>query len=315
MMKTNKLFKSPAVTVVALVAGVGLLLFSVLGTARAALDYRSNIHSIQVQMDDIGLSLLEKGAQDKEAKVVSHRNYDKEAAAKDNATEEESWDQEVPGQLLTGMLAENETVALNRNYKEELSVQNTGTINTYVRVKIYKYWKVTDEEGNTRKLTTLSPDLIHLSLDGKDLYDEDVTKFGDWLKDKDEDANSDERVVLYYDHLLNSQDVSSLFADTISIDNSIAKQLTQTTTTEEDKDGNKTTTIVTTYDYDGIEFCLEARADAVQEHNAEDAIKSAWGLDVTIDEEAKTLALGKAAASDASDEDASDTEERRADLL
>ena len=40
--------------------------------------------------------------------------------------------------------------------------------------------------------------------------------------------------------------------------------------------------ITTTYDYDGLQFCVEASVDAVQEHNAEDAILSAWGRKVSI---------------------------------
>ena len=42
------------------------------------------------------------------------------------------------------------------------------------------------------------------------------------------------------------------------------------------------TTITTAYDYDGLQFCVEASVDAVQEHNAEDAILSAWGRKVSI---------------------------------
>ena len=42
-------------------------------------------------------------------------------------------------------------------------------------------------------------------------------------------------------------------------------------------DDNGLTTITTTYEYDGASFVLEATVDAVQTHNAEDAIKSAWG--------------------------------------
>ena len=38
------------------------------------------------------------------------------------------------------------------------------------------------------------------------------------------------------------------------------------------------------YDFDGVRFVMEAEVDAVQTHNAQDAIKSAWGVDVTIDE-------------------------------
>ena len=44
------------------------------------------------------------------------------------------------------------------------------------------------------------------------------------------------------------------------------------------------TTITTTYDYDGVSFRIEVEVDAVQEHNAEDAIWSAWGKRVTVND-------------------------------
>ena len=37
-----------------------------------------------------------------------------------------------------------------------------------------------------------------------------------------------------------------------------------------------------TYDYDGASFVVEAEVDAVQTHNAQSAIKSAWGVDVEV---------------------------------
>ena len=46
----------------------------------------------------------------------------------------------------------------------------------------------------------------------------------------------------------------------------------------------------TSYLYNGYRFFLEAEVDAVQTHNAEDAIKSAWGVDVSIGED-KSLHL------------------------
>ena len=48
--------------------------------------------------------------------------------------------------------------------------------------------------------------------------------------------------------------------------------------------------ITTSYAYDGYRFCLEAEVDAVQTHNAEDAVKSAWGVDVNIAQDG-TLSL------------------------
>mgnify|MGYP000037232964 CR=1 FL=1 len=50
-------------------------------------------------------------------------------------------------------------------------------------------------------------------------------------------------------------------------------------------DDNGLTTITTTYEYDGALFVLEATVDAVQTHNAKDAIKSAWGVDVNISDD------------------------------
>ena len=39
--------------------------------------------------------------------------------------------------------------------------------------------------------------------------------------------------------------------------------------------------ITTTYKYDGVEFHVDVEVDAVQTHNAQDAIKSAWGVDAS----------------------------------
>ena len=52
--------------------------------------------------------------------------------------------------------------------------------------------------------------------------------------------------------------------------------------TQEAKQEGNYTTILTTYDYDGVKFQIEVEVDAVQEHNAEDAIWSAWGKRVTF---------------------------------
>ena len=149
-------------------------------------------------------------------------------------------------------------------YPEELKVCNTGTINQYIRVSIYKYW--TDAEGN--RLTYLSPDLIDLHLTNLDT---------DWILD--EAASTPERTVLYYKHLLYASEneaqgasETSLFADTLTIDQSLLQKVTQ----EKTISGN-VTNITTSYDYDGVQFWLEAQVDAVQEHNAEDAAWSAWG--------------------------------------
>ena len=74
---------------------------------------------------------------------------------------------------------------------------------------------------------------------------------------------------------MESGKTSPVFADTISINGDIATIVERTS---EAADG----TITTTYLYDGEQFVLEAEVDAVQTHNAKEAIASAWGVDVNI---------------------------------
>ncbi len=38
-------------------------------------------------------------------------------------------------------------------------------------------------------------------------------------------------------------------------------------------------TITTVYKYDGVMFNVDVEVDAVQTHNAQDAIRRAWGVD------------------------------------
>ena len=77
--------------------------------------------------------------------------------------------------------------------------------------------------------------------------------------------------------MLETGATSPSFAERLKIDQSVMNKVTQTTV-KTDK-GTKT---ITTFDYDGAQFCVEAVVDAVQEHNAADAIWSAWGRRVTV---------------------------------
>ena len=51
--------------------------------------------------------------------------------------------------MLEGMLAEEEELVVGKKYNEELSVKNTGDIDQYVRVSIYKYWIDADAKTET----------------------------------------------------------------------------------------------------------------------------------------------------------------------
>ena len=252
MKRIKRFLKSPAATMISFFLAVGLLLFSTIGGARAALTYFSDTYVSRVQTSHIGVTLLENG------RAIAKRDYNETSAGTgDDRT----------GVLLANLLAKDEKFAVGKKYKEELSVKNSGTIDQYVRVSVFRYW-LKDE----KKDRTLSPELIGLNL---------VNVGGDWLLD--ETSTTEERIVLYYSKLLKAGETSSLFADSIKIDNMIATKVTQVPV-----EGKKNT-IRTVYDYDGMQFCVEAKVDAVQNHNAEDAIWSAWGKRVTVDNDTLKL--------------------------
>ena len=233
MKKLKNFLTSPKVSLAAFVLAAGLLLFSSIGGARAALAYYSENYVSRVQMQNIGVTLVENGT------------------AVPDGGEENS--------LLSNLVSEDEEFMLGKVYPEELRVQNTGSINEYVRVSIYKYWK--DDKG--AKMPNLSPDLIKLNF---------VNTGSAWLEDTE--AKTAERTVLYYSSVLGAGQTTVLFADTLTVDGAVATKVTQETAA----DG----TVQAVYEYDGVEFCVEAKVDAVQEHNGQDAIWSAWGRRVTV---------------------------------
>lgn len=253
-MKRNKKRKdflfSNRLFILLFAVAVGLLLFGGIGGARAALQYYSDTYSSEIRMKDIGVSLLENGED------VSRRDYNGEVA-------DGSWDEHT-GMLLTGMLAETDgKLELNKNYTEHLSIRNSGTIDSYVRVTVYRYFL----DPNGEKTRKISPDLIKLHFvnvvgtNGENCFVEDLS------------AKTVERNVFYYTKLLKSGEETPLFADTILIDGSLATYVN----TKVEKG-----VVSSYYDFDGYKFIVEAHVDSVQDHNAEAAILSAWGKDVCI---------------------------------
>lgn len=301
-MKKRKTNRMPILTMVLFVAASGLLLFSTIGGARAALTYYSENYTSSFEMFHIGVTLNENGD------PVSKRDYDKNG----------NW-KESGGALLQRELEPNNDIVLNKEYTEELTVTNSGDIDEYVRVTILKYWldtrtlpagkeleDLTEKElAALCKLTDLSPALIDLNLicDATKAYNEG--KDNGWILDRQltnselvNDKNPGERTVLYYSKPLVTEEeakneggesTTQPFADTLRIDGSIASIVSQTKTTEKTANG-EFTTIVTTYKYNGVTFIIKAQVDAVQTHNAEDAILSAWGREVSIAEDG-TLSL------------------------
>lgn len=248
MKKKKKSF--PKVTVLLLAAAAVLLVGSGVGSARAALTYYSENYSVQMNMQSIGVSLLEND------KVVSSRDY----------VSNNEWKGTSEGTLLTNLLGKDETFTPGKKYNEAISVKNSGTIDTFVRVIITKSWQ--DKEG--KKNPKLSPDLIELNF---------LTDNG-WQIAKDQSTT--ERTVLYYTKAVAAGDSTPALSDTIRIKPSIAKDVTKHV------DDN---TITYTYKYNGYTFHIDAEVDAVQTHNAKDAIKSAWGVDVNVSDDETTMSL------------------------
>ena len=234
-----------------LAAAALLLVGSTVGSTRAALTYYSENYTAQVNMSSIGVTLMENG------KAVSQRDY------ADNG----EWTGNADGKLLTNMLGEGEKLTPGKKYEEELTVKNSGNIDTFVRVILTKSWQ--DEKG---KDTTLSPELIELN----------VLEQSGWVVADVE--SSPERIVMYYTKALPAGAETPALSDTIRIDHKIAEKVTK----QVSADGK---TIRYVYDYDGYTFNLDAEVNAVQTHNAKDAIKSAWGVDVNVSADETSISL------------------------
>lgn len=248
---TERKKHGPLAALALLAAAAVLLAISGTQTARAALTYFSQDYAAQVQMYDIGVTLIENG-QD-----VSWRNYTRR---------DDVWN-ETTGTLLQSLLPAGEQLQLGRSYPEAIAVRNTGSIDQYVRVKLYTYWTNADGSKNTE----LSPDWIDLHL----------TAGSGWVEDTS--ARTAERRVLYYTNILPTGAAAPALSDTLTINDGLAAKVTETRATN----AAGQTVITTTYDYDGVQFNLEAEVDAVQTHNAADAILSAWGVRVNITDDGR----------------------------
>ena len=249
--------KIPVLPTALLSAAALLLAGSTVGSTRAALTYFSENYSASVNISQIGVSIEENG------ETVSSRDY----AGNDQ------WS-ETSTSLFSNLLdTENgETLALGKKYDDSITIKNSGSIDTFVRAVVTKSWQ--DREGN--KDTSLDPDFIRLNF---------LTENG-WQID--EGASTAERTVLYYTNLLAPGESTPelLGQDALSIDSAVGSKVTQTETQTDEG-----TVITTEYAYDGYSFHVEVEADAVQTHNAADAIKSAWGVDVNVSEDGNSISL------------------------
>lgn len=171
--------------------------------------------------------------------------------------------------LLGNLLGDDTKLVPGKTYDEVIQVANSGQIDSYVRVLIRKYWL--DESGK-KASDKLDPSYIELIPSASDK----------WVKSHDSTA---EREIFYYKDILktsetNKKEMTDAVIDGIKINGAILKEVIQHT------NGNK---ISYEYKYDGCKFVVEVEAQAIQTHNAVDAIKSAWGVNATIEDGVLTV--------------------------
>ena len=260
----KKIRRSPVVAGLLFLLAVVLLFAGSVGGTQAALQIYSSDYISAFELDHIGITLYENGT------PVSFRNYGDAAAS--------GFTEKQDGDLVLKTLEDDPSFQIGRKYPFVITCKNTGTIDHYLRVTVYKYWVQVgkDEEfglkgwfhglsSNTEKLLDVekhSPATIHLGYNGSEGYNSSA-----WAKDPD--SSTAERDVYYYTGILPVGGETAPLFDTLWVDSSVAKSVITNTV------GSLTTY---TYAYDGYGFVVQAEADAVQTHNAKAAIRSAWGL-------------------------------------
>ena len=232
MNKIRDFLSRPVVTVALFALALVLLGESALGGARASLTIESQDYNSQIRTSNISVALVENG----------------------NMVEED-------GTLLEDLLVRNKKddldVALKtgKHYTETLQVENTGAIEAYVRVTVYKYW-IEMKDNKPVKVPDMDSKWIKLGFD----------ESKGWKVDPK--AHTEERDVLYYSPILASGERSDPFLTYVYIDNEAGKQVSQTL---------ENGVIRTTYLFNDKYFCLEVHVDGVQTHSADMAKLSAWG--------------------------------------
>ncbi len=229
----KKFFRSPVVTGLTFLLAVVMLFAGTVGVAQAALSIFSGNYLSNIYMQNIGVDLLQ-------------------------ATKSDGSDAQPATDVVKTML-NGAQVQPGTSYPFVLSVKNTGAINQYVRVSVYKYWS-----DSTGKRTDLNPRLIQIT----------PANTSKWVQ---HDDSTDERLVFYHQGILASGATSVPLTASLQVDKSLVNYV-EKTVTETTTDGVKTTTITYTYAFDGLDLTVDVVVDAVQEHNIAKAALSAWGV-------------------------------------
>ncbi len=268
----KKFFKSSVMTALMFALSILLLSVGTIGGTQAALQRESNLYQGQISMKNIGVTLSESTNGGADWKTISYRNYDKVDA-------NGQWNVQT-GYLIHDMVkdAGDSALKIGKTYDFHLKVINSGSINQYTRVTIYKYFvdasgnKIAPNEygwfnGNGTKQMNIDPlDLITIELDNT----------GDWIKDTS--SSTSERTVLYYNKILgcsNNEEgydtETPPFTKSFTVSGDLTKYLINTT----GADGNSTNNYI--YVGDGLGVVVEAQVDSVQTRHPDEAKTSSWG--------------------------------------
>lgn len=257
MRKLGKKTLIPLVIALALVLGGSIGAF---GLTSSGLPFESQDYRAQFYLNHLQVHLLENGRDvcgghntlDGESKVSGDLVQQLGYSRADNADGKEILGSVEPGKL----------------YKEEIAARNGQDVPIYVRVTIRKYWmNKSSDDGELVKATDLSPDKIGLKY-GKSAYNKD-----DWFINESE--STAEQTTYYCRNQVDADSESEPLFDSLVIDNTVMKKEKESETTDED---TGVTTIKYKYTYDGYAFFIKADVQAIQTHNANDAIHSQWGV-------------------------------------
>lgn len=171
--------------------------------------------------------------------------------------------------LLTDLLKQNgkkETdFAFGYYYKDDLAAKNLGATSEYVRISVNKYWL--NEDGT--KATDLNPGFIEL-----DWADGWVMANGK----KPASTVGQEQTVIYSTAPLDVS-ASKTFIKGLRISPDVLEKASVEKVNKEDE--GEVYYVTTYYTYKDKKFAIDIEVASVQTHNASEASKSAWGVDVT----------------------------------
>lgn len=235
----RKLFSTPIATALLFVLAAGLIGYGGVNAAAAAPRVVSEWYGAEVVLTNIHTAIVEN-----DVIVEGEHTLLRESFC--DANNGLKWVEDSKDPSKSHVEGFTPGVTYNEVLKAENFKEDDGTIPQYVRVTVYKCWTLA---GTETKLPELDPSLIKLGF---------VTGNG-WTID--EAASTDERTVLYYSGIVDPTGRTTEFMNTIYISPEVSTLM--------DANGRLI--------YEGAECHLKATVDAVQTHNAQEAMTGAWG--------------------------------------